>query len=169
MKVYITYDRYEHNEWFSVYEITNDINELKKNYKEHLIDFISYGPDDCHQYQIQEVDMTEEEYEFVKGLVDQNEDPESNKTEEDALLDEIMEGIYNECNRSNCLLSTDGCSDNVDVVHFYLQFELGLDQDETDPEEYEEKFDEINELFNEDSNLYQKTLKEYIDVTYDIF
>lgn len=64
MKVYIIYDRYENDEWFRVDYIGLDKSESNKKFKEkYLPEFLEYGPDDCHLYQLQEVEMTTEQYE----------------------------------------------------------------------------------------------------------
>ncbi len=154
MKVYITYDRYEHDEWFNIYQITTKMSEVRKEYKKNLIDFISYGPDDCHSYQIQIVDLTKEEYELLKSHVD-------NTIDDDDEFMELMIKIYDECRwchypDSNCLISTDGCSDNVDMVDFWIEYK-GLDEDDRD---------QIEEDIYNDENLYQKVLKKYINNTY---
>lgn len=154
MKVYITYDRYEHDEWFNIYQITTKMSEVRKEYKKNLIDFISYGPDDCHSYQIQIVDLTKEEYELLKSHVD-------NTIEDDDEFMELMIKIYDECRwchypDSNCLISTDGCSDNVDMVDFWIEYK-GLDENDRD---------QIEEDIYNDETLYQKVLKKYINQTY---
>ena len=161
MKVYITYDRYEHDEWFNVFQITDSLDEVRKDYKKNLIDFISYGPDDCHSYQIQVVDMGKADYDHLKELILNQED-----TIEDGELYNIMVNIYNDCRwthypNSNCLLSTDGCSDNVDVVKFYME-ENGLD-----PEDDDLYYENEEELFDNNA-LYQEMLAKYIDTTYQI-
>ena len=155
MKVYITYDRYEHNEWFNIFQITTKMSEVRKEYKKNLIDFISYGPDDCHSYQIQIVDLTKEEYELLKNHI--NDTIEYNEDE----CMELMEKIYDECRwchypNSNCLVSTDGCSDNVDMIDFWIEYK-GLDENDRD---------QIEEDIYNDETLYQKVLKKYINHTF---
>lgn len=73
MKVYIIYDRYENDEWFRVDYIGTDKSESNKKFKEkYLPEFLKYGPDDCHSYQLQEVEMTTEQYE---QLLNWHDDP----------------------------------------------------------------------------------------------
>ena len=45
------------------------MSEVKKDYKKNLLDFLSYGPDDCHSYQIQIVDLTKEDYRLLSSQV----------------------------------------------------------------------------------------------------
>jgi len=155
MNVYITYDRYEHNEWFNVYQVTNRISEVRKDYKKHLMDFIGYGPDDCHSYQIQVLQMTKQEYLCFKYIIENKSDSEE--------FDKLMEMVYDECipchyDDTNCLLSTDGCSDNVDLIDFWIEYK-GLDENDRD---------QIEEDIYNDEDLYYKVLKKYISQTYQI-
>ena len=157
MKVYITYDRYEHNEWFNIYQITTKMSEVRKEYKKNLIDFITYGPDDCHSYQIQIVDLTKEEFELIKNHIDNTVGYDDN---DDDLM-KLMEKIYDECRwcqytDTNCLLCTDGCSDYVDMVDFWIEYK-GLDENDRDQIE--------DDIYNDDT-LFQKVLKKYINYTY---
>lgn len=162
MKVYITYDRYEHNEWFYIYQITNKINEVRKDLKKNLTDFIGYGPDDCHSYQIQVVNLTNNEVEKLTTQV-------KNSIEYGDNLYDLMCNIYKKCNfgpnTTNCLLSTDGCSDNVELVYFYMR-EQGIDVDNKTPEELEDLFSEYEEIVYGDNDLYNEVLDKYIDETY---
>ena len=51
MKVYICYDRYEHDEWFNVFYVDTNRDESIRHCKEiDLPDFLSCGPDDCHSF-----------------------------------------------------------------------------------------------------------------------
>lgn len=157
MKVYITYDRYEHDEWFNLYQITTKMSEVRKEYKKNLIDFISYGPDDCHSYQIQIVDLTKEEYELLKSHIDDTVE------DEDEVM-ELMIRIYEECvpcqyPNSNCLISTDGCSDNWELVHYYGK-KKGLDTEDDDV------YYEVEEELFGDNDLYEQELEKYINDTY---
>ena len=66
MNIYITYDRYEHDEWFSVFHIETNKARAIKHFREiDLIDFICYGPDDCHSFQLQKVVLSKKEYEIT--------------------------------------------------------------------------------------------------------
>jgi len=152
MKVYITYDRYEHNEWFNLYQVTTKMSEVRKDYKKNLIDFITYGPDDCHSYQIQIVNLTKEEYELLKNHID-------NTIEYDDKCMELMTKIYEESDPdSNCILFTDGCSDWIDMVDFWIEYK-GLDENDRD---------QIEEDIQNDETLFQKVLKKYINFTYQL-
>jgi len=162
MKVYITYDRYEYNEWFYIYQITNKINEVRKDLKKNLTDFIGDGPDDCHSYQIQVVNLTEDKVEKLKTKVQY-------PIEYGDELYELMCKIYKRCDfgptTTNCLLSTDGCSDNVELVYFYMR-EQGIDVDNKTPEELEDLFSKYEHIVHGNNDLYNEVLYKYIDETY---
>ena len=150
MKFYITYDMYEHDEWFNIYQITPKMSEVKKDYKKNLLDFLSYGPDDCHSYQIQIVDLTEEDYKLLSSQVGKTIDPTNKK------VYELMKRIGDDCiwcqyDDTNCLLCTDGCTD-IDNLDDSLRNQ-GLDDDEIEQIYYDE-------------DQYKKQLKKYIDETY---
>lgn len=156
MKVYITYDRYEHNEWFYIYQVTHKLSEVIRDYKKNLKDFISYGPDDCHSYQIQIVNLPKERIENLKTK-------DNYPIESGDDLYYLMEAIYKNCDfgpdTKNCLLQTDG-SDNFELVDFWIE-ENNLDPDEVDRDELEsEIFDNVD--------LYNEVLNKYIDKYYII-
>ena len=151
MKFYITYDMYEHDEWlFNIYQITPKMSEVKKDYKKNLLDFLNYGPDACHSYQIQIVDLTEEDYKLLSSQVGKIIDST------DKEVCELMKRIGDECtwcqyDDTNCLLCTDGCTD-IDNLDDSLRNQ-GLDDDEIEQIYYDE-------------DQYKKQLKKYIDETY---
>ncbi len=155
MNVYITYDRYEHNEWLSIYTIeTNRQRAIKKFKEEDLPGFLGYGPDDCHSFQLQCVKMSKPLYE---KLLKWN---ESSEKCDEKNLEELLIAIYNEEEEFEVetLYSTDG-SDNWDLLRFYASIN-GLDYDNDDvAEEIQEK------LFNNDE-LYNEVLKKYIALNY---
>lgn len=164
MKVYITYDRYERDEWYNIFYASTDREESIKHCKEvDLPNFISYGPDDCHSFQIQEVEMTQEEYEQFKSWMEDDSQSLENYGDKSSDLFKKMYEYFDRLGdpkyRSEIILSTDGCSDNVDIVHFYGK-QKGLDT--TDDDIY---YDLEEEIFN-DEELYDKVLKQYIEETY---
>ena len=154
MKVYITYDRYENDEWFYIYQITTKMSEVKRDYKDNLKSFIEYGHDDCHGYQIQVVNLIKDEYELLKNYVDD--------TIENNAVDELMAKIYDECRwchypDTNCLLSPDGCSDFVEMIEFWIDSHNNLG-----PEDY----DNIEAQLQDDDKFFDKVLNSYIDKEY---
>jgi hypothetical protein len=164
MRVYITYDRYERDEWYNIYHLSTDREESIKHCKEvDLPDFISYGPDDCHSFQIQEVEMTPEEYEQFKSWVDDDSQSLENYGDKSSDLFKKMYEYFDRTGdpkfRSEIILSTDGCTDNVDIVHYYGK-QKGLNTKDDDI-----YYDLEEELFN-DEELYNKILKDYINDTY---
>lgn len=158
MKVYITYDRYERNEWFNIYQITTKMSEVKKDYKKNLFDFISYGPDDCHSFQVQIVEMTKQEYEQFMSWINEDQSLEDRGSNSSELFNKMVE-IYEKVNENNTLLMTDGCSDNGDIIHYYGS-KKGLDTDDDDI------YYEVQEELLSDDDLFRKVLKNYINDTY---
>ena len=155
VKVYITYDRYEHNEWLSVYTIeTNRQRAIKKFKEEDLPGFLGYGPDDCHSFQLQCVEMSKSLY---NNLLKWN---ESSERCDEKNLEELLIAIYGEEEdfEVETLYSTDG-SDNWDLLRFYAEMN-GLNYEDDDvAEEVQEK------LWNNDE-LYNEVLKKYIELYY---
>ena len=161
MKVYITYDRYEHDEWYQVYYIsTNKQDSYTHCKKVDLVDFISYGPDDCHSFQLQEVNMTKKQYE---QLVKWNNDNES-LDDSDSPYYQFMYDLYNNgTNITNELIQTDGCSDMYELVSYYGVNFKGKDEDFSD--EDDDYYDYQEELY-EDEDLFKKVLESYINSVY---
>lgn len=157
MKVYLTYDRYERNEWLSIYTIeTNRQRAIKKFKEEDLPSFLGYGPDDCHSFQLQKLEMTKTLYNKLCYLNEH--ESEGNNSEE---LRELLISFYEEDEDfyPETLYYTDGCSDNFELLRFYAEMcHLDYDDDEV-AEEIQEK------LWNNDE-LYDKVLKEYIRCNY---
>ena len=156
MHVYITYDRYEHNEWLSVYTIeTNRQRAIKKFKEEDLPSFLEYGPDDCHSFQLQCVEMSKSLY---NKLLKWN---ESSDRCDEKNLEELLIAIYQEEKdfEVETLYYTDGCSDNFELIRFYCEMH-GLDAEDDDVNEEVQ-----NKLWNNDE-VYKETLKKYIALNY---
>jgi len=157
LTVYITYDRYEHDEWFSIDQVTLDWEDVEKEWKKNLYEFINYGPDDCHSYQIQEVELEIEEYQRLRDIVD-------NHYDLDGEDNELMSRIFDQCDWNNpesCHLCTDGCSDFLEMINYYCG-ERGLDPEDEDVN------DEVTELLQNDTKVFEDTLTKYIDDTYEL-
>ena len=154
MNVYITYDRYEHNEWFSVYNIETDKQRAIKHFKEEdLPSFLEYGPDDCHCFQLQRVKMTKEEYRHLCELVDSGEDSEE--------FNELFTSIFN-CDfteDTDIILFTDGCSDYMEITNYYC---LMNNLDYTD----DEVLDMVNDKLQNNEDLFNVYMRKYINATY---
>lgn len=168
MKVYITYDRYEHNEWFYVYYIGRNYDKAYKHcIEEDLPSFISYGPDDCHSFQLQELEMSEYMYRKLRKWVN----AEKLTPDEQGKFDELMERIYEnyDCEfESETIIFTDGCSDYYDIIEYHCGSKPDSD-DYEDEEEYEEAMAEYNnkvDELNSNDELFDKVLKEYIVSAY---
>lgn len=162
MKVYITYDRYERNEWFNVYHISLDKDESIKHCKEKdLVDFISYGPDDCHDFQLQEVKMTKKQYE---QLLKWDKDDTMSLEHPDSPYYQFMCDVYDCEYETETIISTDGCSDFYEIVTYYGVFYKGEDIEDFDCDS--DNFDDYQEELCSDDDLFDKVLKEYINDTY---
>lgn len=158
MNVYVTYDRYENDEWFSVYNIETNKQRAIRHFKEiDLPDFISYGPDDCHSFQLQVVEMTKQEYLRFCKLNNENDEPYNLSAE----FEQIMIDVFKECNwqNDNVLLCTDGCSDSIEIINYYCMI------NNLDKNNYEVT-DNVAKILYEDKELYQKILKDYINAYY---
>jgi hypothetical protein len=165
MKVYITYDRYEHNEWFCVYYIGRNYDKAYEScIKEDLPSFISYGPDDCHSFQLQELEMSEYMYRKLRKWVN----AEKLSDKEQDKFDDLMEKIYYGDFEAETLLFTDGCSDYFEMIRYHCGEEPDSD-DYEDEEEYENALAEYENSVDElrsDDELFDKVLHEYIASTY---
>lgn len=171
MKVYITYDRYEHNEWFNVYYLSTDRNESYTHcIEEDLPSFLEYGPDDCHMFQLVEVEMTKKMYDMVKNWVDTIGGCDG--SEDDIGFYDFMCDLYSGEEEysevTSCILSTDGCSDHYEIVRYYSVFyknrevEEVSDHDWLFTDEYEDYYEELTS----DEDLCTKVIKEYVRDTY---
>jgi hypothetical protein len=163
MKVYIIYDRYEHNEWFSVDYIGTRKSESIKQFKEKCLpEFLEYGPDDCHSYQLQVVNMTKIQYE---QLLEWYNNPKMSL--ESGPYYDFMCEVYEQCDWSdtgNVLMSTDGCSEYSNIVRYYGMVVKGKDSDEVNNLDWMFT-DEYNEYYEElmnDNDLFERMCKEYI-------
>lgn len=160
MKVYITYDRYSYEEWFNIYQATTDFNEVKKDYKENLKTFIDSGPDDDHSFQIQEVYLGKRGLDLLLNLDIKPGDPFFVEQDREDLY-WLMTKIYEESADYNCLLQTDGASDNANITRWWLE-QQGLDPDDDDV-----YWNAEDELFGNDE-LYSEVLDKYIDAKYPL-
>lgn len=167
MYVYITYDRYERNEWFSVSRIeTNKARAMKSFVNEDLPDFIGYGPDDCHSFQLQRVWMSGKDHKKLCWLIE-NEGHLNKEQEEE--LKEILIAIYDEDDTDDrfydfeTIYSTDGCSDNVELIDFYM---ANYDYEILDGEDEYDTRDRISNLVYNNEELYNEVLKKYIKANY---
>lgn len=164
MDVYITYDRYEHNEWFNVYYLgTNYDKAYKHCIEEDLPSFIEYGPDDCHSFQLQKIVISQYMYNKLRKWVK----ADKLDAEEQKKFDEFMEKVYDNYFDSESILFTDGCSDYHAIIEYYCGEEPDCDDyDEEEYEQalaaYEEKVDEIRS----NNELFGKILREYVVATY---
>lgn len=166
MNVYITFDRYERNEWFYVYRIeTNKARAIKFFKEEDLPNFLGYGPDDCHSFQLMKVIMSKKDYERLCYMVENEGNTEINCDKE---LEEMLIAIYeqNENDRFCCyevLYFTDGCSDNVEIVDFYI---ANYDCNIVNGEDENDVRDRIADMIYNDNELYNKIMREYIKANY---
>lgn len=168
MKVYIIYDRYERNEWFSVHYIGTRKSDSIKEFKEKCLpDFLCYGPDDCHSYQLQVVSMTKNEYEQLKKWSKEVGTIEDYKDDENRDFYEFMCDVYDECDWSiggNVLMCTDGCSEYSNIVRYYGMEVKGLDSDVVNDDDwiYTDEYNEYYEEVMNDDDLFERMCKEYI-------
>lgn len=173
MRVYICYDRYEHNEWFNVYYVGTDREESVRHCKEtDLPDFLCYGPDDCHSFQLVEVDIPEQ---MIKQLFDWKETIGCcENVEEDREYYNFMCDLYDDFYNNDDMefigniISTDGCSDYYEIVRYYSVFYKNKDTEDVYEHDFvfSDEFDEYMEELQDDDDLWEKVMKEYIQDTY---
>lgn len=164
MKVYITYDRYENNEWFRVDHIETSLSRSLKHFREvDLPSFLKYGPDDCHSFVLQRVNITKKEYE---QLLRWDKDPDQkleNYGDSSSDFFNFMVDLYDivGCvdDEGNIICLTDGCSDIYELPHFYG---LMSHQDTSD----EDVYDRIMERLCNDEDFCDMVVKEYIRCNY---
>lgn len=163
MKVYICFDRYERNEWFNVFHIgTRKSESIKKVKEEILPEFLNYGPDDCHSFQLVIVDMTKRDYEqLLKWNSEENKVLENYGDESSDYFKWMCE-LYELIGEYDCeLISTDGCSDFYDILKFYGRLK-GISSE--DFEDYEDDLqDEFCEL---EDTLRLDLIKQYVHDMY---
>ena len=152
MDVFIAYDRYEHDEWYSIYNIDTNMDEAIKHFlEEDLPSFISYGPDDCHSFQLQKVCMTKTQYKKLINI---------HKNGSETEVTDFMIPIYDEMDfEVETIYFTDGCSDTIEIVNYYCESN-GIDTEDEDAVE-----DARCELFSNDE-LWNNAVREYISATY---
>lgn len=149
-EVYIIFDRYEHNEWFSVYHLGVNEEKAWRYFRETALpDFLNYGPDDCHSFQMQCVTMSDYKYRKLRALV--------NASDKEHELHEFMLDIYEYGEyEAETLVFTDGCSDNIEIAQMYAE-EHSLD--------YDEDQDVIWEALSEEE-VWSEYMRRYIDENY---
>ena len=141
MKIYVTFDRYEHNEWASLYHLDTNKQRAIAHWKnEDVIHFLNYGPDDCHSLQLVKVDVPKEKYFILKDF----------KNCKDILFD-IYNGVYDV---EEIFSANDDT--NFDILDYYCK-KFGISEDE--------KY-EVQEKLFEDDDLYFEIIKEYIAYHY---
>ncbi len=140
--IYITYDRYGRDEWYQVYHLDTNEEKAKKQFKEEaLLNFVLYGPDDCHTFQLQRVVMSDYKYRQLRALVNA---PDHEKELKEFLMDIYAENGY----EVETIYCTDGCSDAIETIKYYCA-QNGLDYDNQDDQDAAYKALEDNELYAE--------------------
>lgn len=154
--VYVTYDRYEHNEWFAIYNIDTDEQRAIDHCKnEDLFNFIRFGPDDCHHFQLQRVSMTKAEYDNLIKLYKSYGDEEIS----DGELFDIIAEIYENYEEDDIIIASGGIDDLYDIVEYYGK-EYGVDVSEDD------SFYNVQAELFADEELFNEVLRAYINDTY---
>ena len=149
MKVYIIYDRYECNEFFSIYSICKTFKQFKEVYKGDIQSFLEMGPDDCHTFIGQEINITKEQLQILENYMEDEDN-------DDGTGFSLMEELYEQSNDDNCLFVIDN-SVNYDVFDHYMLMEHPEVDEDT------EEWDEYQEEFYDDNNLYETELEKYIN------
>lgn len=169
MKVYIIYDRYEHDEWFSVYSVGTDRDEMIKKCKEEdLPSFIEYSPDDCHSFQLVCIEITKSQYNKLKKWSEEIGSIEDYEDDENRDFYEFMYEVYDDKYTIETIISTDGCSDVFEIVKYYGVKYKNVDCEDISDIEwlYSDESEEYQEELMNDEDLWKKVLREYILDTY---
>lgn len=173
MKVYICFDRYERDEWYNVFFISTDRDEsIRKCKEETLPDFLNYGPDDCHSFQLVEVEMFKKDYD---RLLKWGNDPDQKLENFGDKSSDYFKWMCELYDLIGCvdqqymiLISTDGCSDYTEIVRYYSVFYKNKDIEDVSDYEwvFSDEYDEYYEELTGDDELCEKVIKEYVRDTY---
>ena len=173
MKVYICFDRYERDEWYNVFFISTDRDEsIRKCKEETLPDFLNYGPDDCHSFQLVEVEMFQKDYD---QLLKWDNDPDQKLENFGDKSSDYFKWMCELYDLIGCvdqqymiLISTDGCSDYTEIVRYYSVFYKNKDIEDVSDYEwvFSDEYDEYYEELTGDDELCEKVIKEYVRDTY---
>jgi hypothetical protein len=173
MKVYICFDRYERDEWYNVFFISTDRDEsIRKCKEETLPDFLNYGPDDCHSFQLVEVEMFQKDYD---RLLKWDNDPDQKLENYGDKSSDYFNWMCELFDLIGCvdqqymiLISTDGCSDYTEIVKYYSVFYKNKDIEDVSDYEwvFSDEYDEYYEELTSDDDLCEKVIKEYVRDTY---
>ena len=73
--VYLITDRYEHAEFFEFYGkgLYETLEEAKADFKNALYSFLSYGPDDCHDFKLTKNEVSDTDYDILKSFISEYE------------------------------------------------------------------------------------------------
>ena len=160
MKVYLVYDCYNQGEWFEVHRVCRSMVELRKTYKQEILDFIMYGPDNLNSFQCQVVNVTNSEYELLKEYELKNithkinvDDPKIKDT-----FNDLMSRIYDELNDNNFVFGVDYDDDVSESVDYYIS------KNKLDPNDK----DDILDKMYDDDDFFRDVVKTYIDDTYHL-
>lgn len=169
MKVYVCYDRYEHDEWYSVYSVGTDRDKMIKKCKEEdLPSFIEYSPDDCHSFQLVCIDITKGQYNKLKTWVDEIGYIEDYEDDENRDFYEFMYKVYDDEYTIETIISTDGCSDVFEIVKYYGVTYKNIDCEDISDRDwlYSDEFEDCQDELMNDEDLWRKVLREYVLDTY---
>jgi hypothetical protein len=161
MNVYITYFRYDRDEQYSIYHIDftkrSSINHFKTK---DLPSFLGYGPDDVSYLVLKEVDLSKIELTRLIELY-------SNSKDNDRELIDFMTDIHDRNGEEIYFTSGDEVWEVLEYFrtsgNYDLDTLLGVDTSSVDDDDLSEMCQE--KLF-EDDDLFDKVLKDYINIYY---
>ena len=92
--MYLTLTRYDRGEEYSVWNVCKDYDEALQQFKEDLIDWFGYGPDDVSQIYFIECHFAseEDEQEFIEQVKSYN-NPDSLTAEDMEFLDDLFNDL----------------------------------------------------------------------------
>lgn len=150
-KVFINYTRYECDEWVIIHHIGTDLTTSVQEFKKNLKESLSIGPDDCHSFNLVQVNLKNKDYERLMNIELENDLDD----EELEFFVELSENY----NFNSKLVCWDDNSGNIEIVSIYCE-DCNLD-----PED-DEVWDDVYDLLMNDEVLYETYIDKYLDTTF---
>lgn len=144
--VYVVYDRYERDEFYQLYFVSNRPN--RKKWRECIKDFLGFGPDDCHSFYISRIVLEDDEYEQLMKFYTEDTD-----CYDEELIDFMSNHICGNEREEEWYLFD--CSDIYEMGKFYLE-------DTNQNPDDEDELDSLVEKFCEDDKFYDNVLNKWL-------
>ena len=150
-KIFINYTRYEWDEWINIHYIGTDLDTSVQEFKKNLKESLSIGPDDCHSFNLVQVNLKNKDYERLMKI-----ELESDLDDEDL---EFFVELSENYNFDSKLVCFDDNSGNIEIVNIYCN-ENNLDSED------DGVFEDVYELLMNDESLYDTYIDKYLNTTF---